>query len=283
MVSGDHTFDHLIDLDLPPVFDRCSDGSCEICCDYYFTAEKVFDMKLLKQIECIEEVVENYVNLHIAIVNDSIALFNSHDTFEVVEYIDCMRVENFRRHNATTLVDTIIHNIWFKRLAVKSLHNWRIFKYSKYLFLWSGRFQFEDQQSMIMILIQEGINSRTNFCQPEENDADKKRLFMEFNVGDFVWAILTKDRFPVVEYNKLTARKIGPMEILEKINPNAYRLKLPSHVRMSDVFNVKYLVPFHGSNSDDNPNSRANFCQPREYDAASLANTHMDHWDHVHA
>ncbi|CAL9005019.1 unnamed protein product [Prunus brigantina] len=116
--------------------------------------------------ECIEEVVENYVNLHIAIVDDSIALFNSHDTFEVVEYIDFMRVENFSRHNATTLVDTIIQNIWFKRLAMESLHNWRIFKYSKYLFLWSGRFQFEDQQSMIMILIHEGINSRHIFVNP---------------------------------------------------------------------------------------------------------------------
>ncbi|CAL9005520.1 unnamed protein product, partial [Prunus brigantina] len=116
-----------------------------------------------------------------------------------------------------------------------------------------------------------------------KHDADKKRRFMEFNVGDFVWAILTKDHFPVGEYNKLATRKIGPVEILEKINPNAYRLKLPSHVRTSDVFNVKYLVPFHGSNSDDDPNSRANFCQPREDDAVSLSNTYMDHWDHVRA
>ncbi|BBH07020.1 hypothetical protein Prudu_018822 [Prunus dulcis] len=72
--------------------------------------EKVFDMKLT-QMECIEEVVENYVNLHIAIVDDSIALFNFHDTFEVVEYIDFMRVDNFSHRSATTLVDTIIQNI----------------------------------------------------------------------------------------------------------------------------------------------------------------------------
>jgi hypothetical protein len=37
-----------------------------------------------------------------------------------------------------------------------------------------------------------------------------------------VWAILKKDRFPVGEYNKLAARKLGPIEIIEKINPNAY-------------------------------------------------------------
>ena len=71
--------------------------------------------------------------------------------------------------------------------------------------------------------------------------ADRKRRHLEFDVGDFVWAVLTKDRFPTGEYNKLSAKKIGPLEVLENINPNAYRLKLPSHVRTADVFNVKHL------------------------------------------
>ena len=59
---------------------------------------------------------------------------------------------------------------------------------------------------------------------------EKKRQLIEFDVGDYVWAILTKDRFPVGEYNKLSAKKIGPVEIIEKINSNAYLLKLPSHI-----------------------------------------------------
>ncbi|GJV80391.1 hypothetical protein Tco_1516261 [Tanacetum coccineum] len=100
-------------------------------------------------------------------------------------------------------------------------------------------------------------------------DADQKRRQVDFEVGDFVWAILTKDRFPVGEYNKLSAKKIGPLEIVEKINSNAYRLKLPSHIRCSDVFNVKHLLPYHGDSSDDDPvvNSRANFVYPGENDA----------------
>ena len=49
-------------------------------------------------------------------------------------------------------------------------------------------------------------------------------------MGHYVWVVLTKDRFPVGEYNKLSAKKIGPVEIVEKINSNAYRLKLPSHI-----------------------------------------------------
>nr|GFA40121.1 hypothetical protein [Tanacetum cinerariifolium] len=62
---------------------------------------------------------------------------------------------------------------------------------------------------------------------------------VDFEACDFVWAVLTKDRFPVGENNKVSAKKIGLLEIVEKINFNAYRLKLPSHIRCSDVFNVK--------------------------------------------
>ncbi|GKA99137.1 reverse transcriptase domain-containing protein [Tanacetum coccineum] len=86
--------------------------------------------------------------------------------------------------------------------------------------------------------------------------------------GDFVWVVLTKDHFPVGEYNKLSAKKIGPLEIVEKINSNAYRLKLPSHIRCSDVFNVKHLIPYHGDSSDDDlaMNSRTNFVYPEGND-----------------
>nr|GFD18896.1 reverse transcriptase domain-containing protein [Tanacetum cinerariifolium] len=67
--------------------------------------------------------------------------------------------------------------------------------------------------------------------------------------------------FPVGEYNKLSAKMIGPLEIVEKMNSNAYRLKLPSHIRCSDVFNMKHLLPYHGNsfNEDSVGNSRTNF------------------------
>ena len=96
--------------------------------------------------------------------------------------------------------------------------------------------------------------------------ADKKRRALEFQVGDLVWFVLTKDRFSVGEYNKLYARKFGPLEIIEKINPNAYRLKLPIHIRTTDVFNVKHLILYRGDHDKDavanNPNSRANSLHP---------------------
>ena len=77
---------------------------------------------------------------------------------------------------------------------------------------------------------------------------------MKFEVGDYVWVVLTKDHFPVGEYNKLAARKIGPLEIVEKINPNAYHVKLSSHIRTVDIFNVKHLIPVADSGSDEDSN-----------------------------
>ncbi|XP_048425421.1 uncharacterized protein LOC125470439 [Pyrus x bretschneideri] len=74
------------------------------------------------------------------------------------------------------------------------------------------------------------------------------------------------------EYNKLAARKISPVEIVEKMNPNAYRLKLPSHLCIVDVFNIKHLIPFHSASSvvKECLNSRANSSQPWKNDATTL-------------
>jgi hypothetical protein len=97
--------------------------------------------------------------------------------------------------------------------------------------------------------------------------ADKKRRPLEFEEGVFVWAILTKDRFPISEYNKLAARKIGFIVIVKKINANAYQLNLPSHIKTADVFNIKHLVSFIDDSLEEDVNSRANSIQPGEDDA----------------
>ena len=113
-----------------------------------------------------------------------------------------------------------------------------------------------------------------------KQDADKKQRELIFQPGDLVWVVLTKERFPAREYNKLKSRKIGPVQILERINPNAYRIQLPSHLRTSDVFNVKHIFPYHGDN--DSPDSWSNPSNPAGPDAAqpmiagTLAHDHND-------
>ena len=91
--------------------------------------------------------------------------------------------------------------------------------------------------------------------------ADKKRREVLFAPGNLVWVYLTKERLPLREYNKLKSKKIGPVEVLECINPNAYRVCLPAHLRTSDVFNVKHLSRFHGDNTS--PDSWTNPSPPR--------------------
>ena len=63
--------------------------------------------------------------------------------------------------------------------------------------------------------------------------------------------VLTKDRYPIEEYSKLSQQKISHLEIIKEINDNAYQLKLPSHLRISSVFNVRHLVPYIGDSSED--------------------------------
>jgi hypothetical protein len=65
---------------------------------------------------------------------------------------------------------------------------------------------------------------------------------------------------------QVSARKVGPIEIIEKINPNAYQLKLPSHIKTFDVFNIKHLVPFIDDSLDEDANSRTNSLQPGKDD-----------------
>lgn len=57
--------------------------------------------------------------------------------------------------------------------------------------------------------------------------------------------------------------KIGPCEILQKINDIAYRLRLPSHLKTFDVFNAKHLSPCFGDSDDTALNSRVSFFQPK--------------------
>ncbi|PKI68069.1 hypothetical protein CRG98_011665 [Punica granatum] len=109
-----------------------------------------------------------------------------------------------------------------------------------------------------------------------KSTTDRRRRHVEFEIGDFVWPVLKKDRFSAGDYHKLVARKIGPVEVVEKINPNAYWLKLPSHIRTTDMFNVKQLILYAGDSSDDD-DSRANSLHPWENDAAEdMTNRYID-------
>jgi hypothetical protein len=67
-------------------------------------------------------------------------------------------------------------------------------------------------------------------------------------INQKVW--LDSRNLPVnVPSKKLAPRRYGPFTIKEKISPVAYRLNLPQHMKIHDVFHVDLLSPYQQSES----------------------------------
>ncbi|KAK1411706.1 hypothetical protein QVD17_38266 [Tagetes erecta] len=78
----------------------------------------------------------------------------------------------------------------------------------------------------------------------QKSYADNRRKPLEFQVGDRVFLKVSpwKGVTRFVNQGKLSPRYIGPFEILKRIGPVAYRLKLPSDLsNVHDVFHVSNL------------------------------------------
>ena len=70
--------------------------------------------------------------------------------------------------------------------------------------------------------------------------------------------------------------------IIKKINDNAYQLKLPSHLRIFDLFNVKHLIPYAGDSLDKEISKlRMSSFQSGEDDADVLADPYLDSRDRI--
>lgn len=63
--------------------------------------------------------------------------------------------------------------------------------------------------------------------------------------------VITRDRLLAAKQEIFTPCKVEPYEIIEKINDNAYRLKLLSHIHTHDVINVKHFMPYRDDTFDE--------------------------------
>ena len=86
--------------------------------------------------------------------------------------------------------------------------------------------------------------------------ADSKRKDVAFNVGDQVMVRLHPSRQSMVTgirgaHSKLAKKFYGPFEIMERIGPVAYKLRLPEGARIHLVFHCSLLKPFRRAPDKD--------------------------------
>jgi transposase InsO family protein len=74
--------------------------------------------------------------------------------------------------------------------------------------------------------------------------ANKERQDYQFKVGDKVKLSTVNLNLPSTMSRKLTARYLGPFPVEKIINPVAYKLKLPTSLKIHPVFHVSLLRPW---------------------------------------
>eukprot|EP00253_Pinus_taeda_P022056 PITA_22056 len=77
----------------------------------------------------------------------------------------------------------------------------------------------------------------------QKNFAEWKRRFKEYQVGDHMY-VRIRAKENTLQWSgcaKLAPRYCGPFQILARIEPVAYQLTLPSHIRVHNVFHVSVL------------------------------------------
>ncbi|KAB2600222.1 potassium channel SKOR-like [Pyrus ussuriensis x Pyrus communis] len=182
--------DEDLNMDLSPIFDRCLDSSCPICCENY-SNDCLVNLDLPPEFDrspyvyttshvCCQSscVVHRNVDMEFCLIIKNadykeLVKFEFHDLMSSLEtsgYVDLIGVDVFYFRISKVLVDIINQmkeNVKVARYAIKgAFHTSTVnIKCSKYLFVWTGRVQFYGSKS------DDDPNLRTNSLQAHENDA----------------------------------------------------------------------------------------------------------------
>jgi len=100
--------------------------------------------------------------------------------------------------------------------------------------------------------LKELIKTRQDAQQAIQNRIKPIKIPRTLVLGDMVWldARNLKIKTP---FKKLSPQRYGPYPVLEQISPVTYHIKLPSSLRIKNVFHINLLTPFqetkeHGEN-----------------------------------
>lgn len=98
-----------------------------------------------------------------------------------------------------------------------------------------------DERAIMQDLIQQHLH-RARQCMKQQ--ADKKRSFRQFAMGDYVYLKLQpyiQTSMVARASHKLSFRFFGPYRIISRVNDVAYKLQLPEHAQVHPVFHVSQL------------------------------------------
>lgn len=101
-------------------------------------------------------------------------------------------------------------------------------------------------------------HARHNITEAQLRQADyanRQRRDVTFQPGDKVRLSTNNLRLPSTMTKKFADKYIGPLEVEKQINPVAYKLKLPSTLRIHPVFHVSLLQPWHTASDIPHPDT----------------------------
>ncbi|XP_048228249.1 uncharacterized protein LOC125369523 [Ricinus communis] len=85
------------------------------------------------------------------------------------------------------------------------------------------------------------IEKRTKQYVTQPNKGQKEVIF---EPEDWVWVHMLEERFPAQRHSKLLPREDGPVQVVERINDNTYKLDLPCEYNVSATLSIADLTLF---------------------------------------
>ena len=79
--------------------------------------------------------------------------------------------------------------------------------------------------------------------------ANRRRRDHDFSVGDKAWLHTGNLQLPVKVSRKFAPRYVGPFDVVESVSPVSFRLDLPPHYKIHNVFHVSVLKKHESGNA----------------------------------